>query len=418
MLNNILEISKRVNKNGRVPIKIALLKIHNNPNETNKNGLHWKKEYVEKAMDTAIGMPFCAEFVDEEKKEIPLGHGLTGEITNSDGIQEPIFENSEVVGTCEKVSIETIKDESGDDIEVLCGEGFLYAQRYPRFVKWVRKNYALGNVFTSIEIMGTVENDNKIIYEESNPTNNFRTPMEMAFSGSCILNISPADDDAVIIEVAQKKEKKEENSKMEFDMNEIKNAIKETISEMNEKSEAYETQISELNTQIENKNTELAKKTSMIEEKDTKISELNASIADMQKLLDDMKKDQETTWAEMDILQKEIAKAKVAEKLGELDSALAEFSAEEKEVAKDDIEKLKSEISACEKKEELNSIDEKITAIKSEICMSIVAEQKKAAADAKIAEQNSARNDDVEDIFSEMCEDIDAEEKEEDTNIF
>lgn len=89
-----------------------------------------------------------------------------------------------------------------------------------------------------------------------------------------------------------------------------------------------------------------------------------------------------------------------------------------KKLQKDDIEKLKSEISACEKKEELNSIDEKITAIKSEICMSIVAEQKKAAADAKIAEQNSARNDDVEDIFSEMCEDIDAEEKEEDTNIF
>ena len=46
--------------------------------------------------------------------------------------------------------------------------------------------------------------------------------------------------DAVIIEVAQKKEKKEENSKMEFDMNEIKSAIKETSSEMNEKSEAYE----------------------------------------------------------------------------------------------------------------------------------------------------------------------------------
>lgn len=255
-------------------------------------------------------------------------------------------------------------------------------------------------------------------YSSEYKTQNYKSDMEMAFSGSCILNISPADDDAVIIEVAQKKEKKEENSKMEFDMNEIKSAIKETISEMNEKSEAYETQISELNTQIENKNTELAEKTSMIEEKDTKISELNASIADMQKLLDDMKKDQETTWAEMDILQKEIAKAKVAEKLGELDSALAEFSAEEKEVAKDDIEKLKSEISACEKKEELNSIDEKITAIKSEICMSIVAEQKKAAADAKIAEQNSARNDDVEDIFSEMCEDIDAEEKEEDTNIF
>ena len=45
MLNNILEISQRSNKNGRVPIKIALLKIHDDPNETNKNGIHWKKEY-------------------------------------------------------------------------------------------------------------------------------------------------------------------------------------------------------------------------------------------------------------------------------------------------------------------------------------------------------------------------------------
>lgn len=36
MLNNILEISQRSNKNGRVPIKIALLKIHDDPKETNK----------------------------------------------------------------------------------------------------------------------------------------------------------------------------------------------------------------------------------------------------------------------------------------------------------------------------------------------------------------------------------------------
>ena len=148
------------------------------------------------------------------------------------------------------------------------------------------------------------------------------------------------------------------------------------------------------------------------------IAELMSLPEKMQKLLDDMKKDQETSWAEMRILEEEIAKAKIAEKLGALDKTLAEFSSEEQEVAKESIENLKSEINACTKKEELNSVDEKITAIKSEICMNIVAEQKKAAADAKIAEQNSARNDDVEDIFSEMCEDIDTEEKEEDTNIF
>ena len=407
MFNNILEISKRANKNGRVPIKIALLKIHNNPDETNKNGIHWKKEYVEKAMDTIIGMPICAEFADEETKEVPLGHGLTGAFTNSDGFKEPAFENSEVVGTCEKASIETIQDESGNDIEVLCGEGYLYSQRYPKFVKWVRKNFALGTVSTSIEIMGTVENNNEIIYEEDEPKREYRTPMQMAFSGTAILSISPADDDAVIIEIAEKKEKKE------FNMDEIKSTIQATISEMNEKSEVYETQISELNSQIENKDAELA-------EKDAKISEQNASIADMQKLLDDMKKDQETSWAEMRILEEEIAKAKIAEKLGELDKTLAEFSAEEQEVAKEKIENLKSEISACKKKEELNSVDEKITAIKSEICMNIVANQKKAAADAeaaRIAEQNSHQEVEVEDIFSEMCEEETADE-EEDINIF
>ena len=156
MLGNILEISKRSNKNGRVPIKVALLKIHDNAEDTNKNGLHWKKEYVEAAMESAIGMPFCAEFVDETK-EVPLGHGLTGQIINSDGLPEPIFENSEVVGTCNEVSIETVKDADGNDIEALVGSGFLYAQRYPNFVKWVRKrikktDVVYSNIFFFIEL--------------------------------------------------------------------------------------------------------------------------------------------------------------------------------------------------------------------------------------------------------------------------
>ena len=46
MLNNILEISKRASKNGRVPIKIALQKIQNDSTRSNKNRLHSKKEKV------------------------------------------------------------------------------------------------------------------------------------------------------------------------------------------------------------------------------------------------------------------------------------------------------------------------------------------------------------------------------------
>lgn len=43
MLGNILEISNKSSKNGRVPIKVALHKIHDDTQETNANGLHWKR---------------------------------------------------------------------------------------------------------------------------------------------------------------------------------------------------------------------------------------------------------------------------------------------------------------------------------------------------------------------------------------
>ena len=407
MLGNILEISKRSSKNGRVPIKVALLKIHDNAEDTNKNGLHWKKEYVEAAMESAIGMPFCAEFVDETK-EVPLGHGLTGQIVNSDGLPEPIFENSEVVGTCNEVSIETVKDAEGNDIEVLVGSGFLYAQRYPNFVKWVRKNYALGEVCTSIEIMGTPENDNKIVFEEEEPTEDFRSPMRYVFSGSAILSVSPADDKAIVLEVAEKKQNKEDKETMEFNMDEIKSTIHSTISELNDKSQAYETQIAELNSAIEAKDSELA-------EKDAKISELNASVEQIQATLDKLNEDQKTYWDERRILEEELAKAKVAEKLGELDATLGEFNEDEKAVAKEDIDKLTSEINAATKKEDLDNVTSEINSIKSKICMNIVESQKKAEVETKIAEQNSAKED-VVDIFSEVCST--SNEVEEDTNIF
>ena len=408
MLGNILEISKRSSKNGRVPIKVALLKIHDNAEDTNKNGLHWKKEYVEAAMESAIGMPFCAEFVDETK-EVPLGHGLTGQIINSDGLPEPIFENSEVVGTCNEVSIETVKDAEGNDIEVLVGSGFLYAQRYPNFVKWVRKNYALGEVCTSIEIMGTPENDNKIVFEEEEPTEDFRSPMKYVFSGSAILSISPADDEAIVLEVAEKKQNKEDEKTMDFTIEDMKSAIHSTISELNDKSQAYEAQIAELNSTIEAKDSELA-------EKDVKISELNASVEQIQTTLDQLKKDHETYWAEREILEQELAKAKVAEKLGELDATLADFNEDERAVAKEDIDKLTSEINTATKKEDLENVTSEINSIKSKICMNIVESQKKAEADAKTAEQNSVKDDVVEDIFSEVCSE--SHEDEEDTNIF
>ena len=408
MLGNILEISGKTSKGGRVPVRIALLKIHDAATETNKNGLHWKEEYVKNAIASVKMMPICASFCDEDKT-VPLDHGLTGEFVNSDGLKEPLFENSEAVGCFENGTIEEI-DINGETIKALVGNGYFFVQRYPAFVSWVRKNHALNKVDTSIEIVGLPSNNNEIVYEEDNPTEEFRTPKEFLFSSSCVISVQPADDNAIVLEVAQKKENKEENTQMEFNMDEIKSAIHSTISELNDKSKTYEDQIAELNSVIEAKDTELA-------DKDAKISELNASVEQLQATLDKLNNDQRTYWEEREILEKELAKAKVAEKLAELDTTLEEFNADEQEVAREDIDKLKSEINAAEKKDDLENVTSEINSIKSKICMNIVEQQKKAASEAKIAEQNSAKEDTVEDIFSEMCEEK-KDTSDEDVNIF
>ena len=402
MLNRILEISKRASKGGRVPIKIALLKIHENDEETNRNGLHWKEEYVANAIDSVKMMPICASFVDEDKT-VPLDHGLTGETVDENGIHEPVFENSETVGCFESAAIENITV-NGNEIKALTAQGYLYNQRYPSFVKWVRENYVKGNVDTSIEIMGLDVNDNKIIYEEENPTHEFRTPKEFVFSGSCILSVQPADADAIVLEIAQKKEKNKEDF-IKMDEKELKELIQTTISETNSKNDELNAQIAELNSQIE--------------AKDNTISELNASVEQLQATIDKMEADHRTYWEEREILEKELAKAKVAEKLAELDATLSEFNEKEKECASEDIEKLKECINACEKKDELNNVSAEINSIKSKICMDIVAKQKKAEAEAVVAEQNSVKEQketEVVDIFSEMCSETQTED--EDVNIF
>lgn len=395
---SVLEISKRTSKGGRVPIKIALLKIHEEATETNKNGLHWDEAYVTNAMESAIMMPICAQFADETKS-VPLGHGLTETMTDENGINEPVFEDSETVGVIESVAIETINN-GEEDIKVLVGNGFLYNQRYPKFVKWVRTNYATSTVDTSIEIMGTQENDNKIIYLEEEPTDEFRTPKEFVFSGTAILSLSPADDNAIVLEVSQKnKNDKEDKKIMEFDMNEVKAVIQSTITELNSKETEFNNKVAELNQSI-------AEKDVTISEQNEKIVELNATIEQVQKALDDLKKEHETYWAERDALEKELGALKAKARIGELNSAIEGFSEDEKKFAE-------SEINAFNE----NPMDGNVDAIVNKIFAGIGQASKKAVEDAKIAEQNSAKEVAVEDIFSEMCAEVHVEE-DEDLNIF
>ncbi len=390
MLGNILEISKRASKGGRVPIKIALLKIHEDEKETNKNGLHWKEEYVLNAIDSVKLMPICASFCDESKST-PLDHGLTGEEIDTDGVHEPLFENSETVGCFESADIKNVTV-NGNEIRALVANGFLYNQRYPNFVKWVRQNKALGNVDTSIEIMGLETNNNKIVYEETEPKDEFRTPKEFVFSGTSILSVSPADDTAIVLEVAQKKEYKEDKT---LDEKELRELIQTTISETNSKNEELSAKITELN--------------STIIEKEEKIVELNATVEQVQKALDDLKKEHETYWAERDALEKELGELKAKARIGELNTAIEGFSDEEKKFAE-------SEINSFHEK----PLEGNIEAIVSKIYAGIGQASKKAADEARTSEQNSAKEkkeNEVIDIFSEMCSEV-QDNDEEDINIF
>lgn len=400
------ELSSKKYKNGRRKFTATLYELQ--PPECvvddvgtkyNKNGITFLEEYAKKQLDSIKDMSVRVSFIDDERTIIS-DHGETGIINDM-----PVFENATTVGHFVNGWIDDVEI-NGETKRCVLGEGYLDEMCYPAFVASLESD--LNNnvsVDGSIEIYKTKDNEG-IVYKNG-WLEKGRIPVEYVHSGWDMV-MFPADSSSTLIELNNNKEEK---TKMEFNMSEIKETIQSVISECNDKSADYDTKISELNSQIETKDAELASKESTI-------SELNASVEDLRKTLKQMEEDRDTYWAERTILEQELAKAKVAEKLAELDDSLAEFNAEEKDVAKDDIKKLKENINACKKTEELNEVTSEINSIKSKICMAIVEKQKKAESEARIAEQNSFKETKVEDIFSEICEEKNKDEKFEDVNIF
>lgn len=336
-MSTILEMGSKKLKGGRRYIKMALLTIHENAEETNLNGLHWKEQHVLSNIDSAKNMPICCEFTDSTKT-VPLGHGYTEQITDENGNATPVFENSEVVGTIEKAQIEkiTINDE---EKRVLVGEGYLYNQRYPNFVKWLKENMAENYIKSSIEIVGTEENDNHIVYE-GEATEDYRVPMEFSFSGTAILSVKEADENAIVLEAASLNK----NNHIESEVNRmdektialIADAVKNAVTETNAKNAEYEAKIAELN--------------QIITEKDSTITELNASVAEIQAAIETVKQEMaeasqklDAAWEEKAALEKLLGEARAKERLGELNNALEGFTDEQKEFAKDEIEKFNSD---------------------------------------------------------------------------
>lgn len=358
IVGRIYEVSSERHIAGRRKIKLILHEIYPSRDIWQTNGISWDETYTAQNIESVANMSLCVEFLTEERR-LPYGHGLT-EIRDN----MPYLENATVVGHCEKGYISDVEID-GEIKRVLVAEGYIDEMRYPKFVAWLQEKMLSDGVKGSVEIVGRSEYDNRIIYDGGWKENG-RVPQIYDYSGYAILGIKPADDTAIVMELNNKSNDKQEDTIMdEKTLNQIADVVKasvnQTVTELNTKSEEYEGKISELN--------------SHVAAKDQEIAELNEKLSAAQ--ADSAAKDQtiEAQNTELNSLKEANAALEKEKKLAELNSALAEFSPEEQALAQAEIDAFKADPNSVE----LNSITSKI-------CVEMVRKNK----EARTNEQNSA----------------------------
>lgn len=381
---NTIEICKKQDKNGRRRFKMVLHEVFSNDcvgedglgTIYQDNGITWIEQYCKDALSTISGMSIRVQFLDDERTQI-FGHGatdLTG--TKVDGL--PLFEDATVVGHFEKGYITDI-DIDGVPKKVCMGEGILDEMCYPNFVHWLEdKIKDEESVFGSIEIFKKSENKG-IVYLNGHTGDEFgRVPMEFIYSGFAMLDCcSPADKSSRLMELNSKKTEVEKMD--EKTINQITDTIKSGIAESMNKDEKYKTKISELN--------------SIVEKKDEEISTLNQNIADLTAALEKLQKEQSAMWAEREAIEKELGELRAAKRIAELNTALDQFTDDEKNAAKESIDKFREDPVNCGI--EINSIVESIK------IHSYDASKSKTV--ARVAEINSMQNEfSTESIFGGM----------------
>lgn len=339
--------NKQEKKTGYKRFKLILAEIYDKScivdetgTEYNDNGITWIDEYVEKVKDTLISSSVTVEFVDDSKTDI-LGHGETGQY--KDGV--PLLSNATIIGHFDKAYIDEIANENNETKKVFVGEGTLDYMRYSDCIDLLSEKLSNNEtIYGSVEIVRT-EHNPAIVYLYGYKDFG-RIPIEFEFSGYALLGcgIQPSDHTASLLELNNKKNDiKEESITMdEKTLGMITDSIKATISECNSKTEEFESKIAELNSALEIKATEVNSLTE-------KVSELEASLATA-------KSEVEAISAEKNTLTDELNAVKVEQKKSELNTALADFTDEQKEYAKTEIEAF----NADPIKSEINSITAKI----------------------------------------------------------
>lgn len=344
--------------------------------QTNANGIAWREKWTEKNKNTLINKSVRVEFLNDERSEIG-GHGFTG--YSADAM--PRFEDATVIGHFTGAEIQDITYDDGTIRRVLVGKGVCDAMCYPELIEALENDYLNGNpIHGSVEIMKDGDHDS-IVYENGYHEDS-RTPQDYLYSGYAILAIKEADPSAILLEINENKEDLAQMTDVE-----IKALIEQVLSELNNSQ-------NEINSIKEDCARQIAEANA---ERDAAISERNEVVASseaLQSALDKCQADLEETYKKLDELYEErkaledsLGEALARERVNEMNNAIANFTDEEREYAREQIDAFTANPMSVE----INSIVDRIWIG--------IGQAAKSKEEQMVTEINSAEPK-VEDIFS------------------
>lgn len=325
-MKQILELSAEDIKTGQRKIKIVLHEIYESESLWNKNGITWLNPYVEQQIKTAIGTPFVAEFFDSEQ-DMPVGHGKQLIVEGN-----LLFENSTVVGLINDAYVDRV-DVNGKSILAAVAEGVLYANRYPHFVSWIEQQQAQGRLIESSVEIAKSPGNTYVTYRDGYKETG-RIPVDYEYIGHAILGITPADDNAVLLELNSQKKG---DLLMKEQIEALQKLADERLLEINE----LQAKVKEADEKVAAKDDELKEKDAQAEAKDKeKEEEMNALVLKVKELegtATELNTAKEVVEAELNTYKEAEAAQQLEELKAEFNSKTAIYSEEEKATAEAEI---------------------------------------------------------------------------------
>lgn len=335
-------------KSGRAQIKMTALTIHER-GHWNRRGMTWLEKYVTANINSIIGAPFVVCFIDDEKT-IPSGHGTL--TYDEEGNCQ--FLDSDTVGTIQKAWIEEI-DIDGTKSKRLVVSGYLFSQRYPKFVKWLKSEKSMTNIKGSVEANGKGD-CKQIIYEGGGDGKDIngnwimgRIPIVFDFAGLAILLpdvITEADPGSEILEINTLPKSTDSNSDDIKTNNKedekMADTAKDPIIELNEKIVKLNNKINELNSKVEEKDSELSKYKEELNTCKQKETELNTLLVEANKCVESHKAKVAELNTEIEPLRKIKADADTAKAQADVNSYFKTIK-EENGFTDDELNSLKEE---------------------------------------------------------------------------